>query len=162
MRIMPYRSVAVALSALAITQTSAAQDPNAEARAILRAWQALDAQAEPGPWDDYKNYPIVGAVWQHRTTTGDQLWIDQKDLIHSGGAITFWLRGEHSGNAKVKHRTSMWRLRIYCSEQTVSVLAISKYAADGTPIEERDYPHTRSTAIRPDTIYSDIAEKLCP
>jgi len=154
--------LAVALLALAMSPALAAQDAAPEARAIFRSWQLLDAPAEAGPWDKYKKNPIIGAVWQDLTVSGDQLWIDEKDLSRGGGTITFWLRGDYSGNSKVKHRTGLWRMRINCNDKTVAVLATSTYAADGVPIEERDYPRAQSTAIRPGTIYNSIAEKLCP
>lgn len=153
--------IAAAPSLFAHSPALAFQDTEAEAKAIFRTWKSQDAQQKAGPWDEYKEDPIVGAIWQDLTPTRDQLWINSEDVTRSGGAVTFWMRGDYSDNMKVKYRTALWRIRIYCAERTVTILATSTYAADGTPIEERDYPRASSTAIRPDTIYDAIAEKLC-
>lgn len=155
------RRIILWIGAAALSQPLSAQTNDTEARNIFRAWQLLDAQPEAGPWDDYKDAPIVGAIWQNETTDGDTFWIDQKDMSSAGGAITFWMRGNHMGNAKVKYRTSLWRMRIYCGEKTLQLLATSTFAPDGSSIDNKDYNGYRSTAIRPDTIYSDIAEKFC-
>lgn len=154
--------LACAATSMLACPALAFQDAGSEARTIFRAWQSLDAQPEAGPWDNYKDAPIVGAIWQHLTPTRDQLWIYSKDVTRNGGAVTFWMRGDYSDNPKVKYRTAVWRLKIYCAEKTVAVLASSTYAADGMPIEERDYPRAMSTAIRPGTLYESVAEKLCP
>lgn len=153
--------IAAAPFLFALNPALASQDTESEAKAIFRTWKSQDAHPETGPWDEYKKDPIVGAIWQDLTPTRDQLWINSKDVTRNGGVVTFWMRGDYSDNMKVKYRTALWRIRIYCAERTVTILATSTYAADGTPIEERDYPRASSTAIRPDTTYDEIAKKLC-
>lgn len=150
--------IVVVLPLLAISPVRAVEGAESEPRTIFRIWQSLDTQAVAGPWDDYKD---DGAVWQDLTLSGDQVWVNSKDVTRSGEVVTFWMQGDYSTNPKVKYRTAVWRIRIHCAEKTVAVLASSTYAADGRPIDERDDPRASTTAIRPGTIYESIAEKLC-
>lgn len=127
---------------------------------ILLATFAAPVFSQPNPFD---KYDIEGAAWVGYTTTNDTFWILEKEIDRDsslGGGVTFWLRGDHSRNMKLKYRKSLWKVRMTCRGSFYTT-ATSHIDADGVSIYEWD-GYGKETSIRPDTIYETIQDKLCP
>lgn len=149
------------VAALALGGPALAQDRDSEARNTFRAWKLLDEPAA-GPWDKYPKAPVgKTAVWSAENNLGEVFWIDKSDLKSNGNWVSFWMNGYHLANRNVSYRRSLWKMTILCSG-SMKVEAYSKYAADGTVVEEKDYRSPPFTAIRPGTMYATIAETFCP
>ena len=127
---------------------------------ILLATFAAPVYAQPNPFD---KYDVVGAAWvSGETATNDTYWILKKEIdpvpTYFGG-LTFWMRGDHSRNTKLKYRSSLWKISMTC-KGSISISAISQRDANGASIYEWDGFGTL-TSVRPDTIYASIQDTLC-
>ncbi len=147
--------------ALASNCPSYAQESDSEARSIFRAWKTLDENAS-GPWEKYDKAPVSPtAVWSAQNALGEVFWIDKADLKSNGNWVSFWMNGFHLTNPKVNYRRSLWKITILC-HGALRLEAVTKYAANGEVIEEKDYRSFQTTAIRPGTMYDTIAKTFCP
>lgn len=154
------RLLLLAWCSLAISLPVSAQDD--EARKLLQTWRLLDASPSSSPWAKYPNAEIdPTAVWSSENSLGEVFWINKKDLTANGNWVSFWMNGFHITNPKVSYRRSLWKMTILC-HGALRVEAFTKYGADGTVMEEKDYHSLQTTAIRPGTMYATIAETFCP
>jgi hypothetical protein len=128
--------------------------------AIMGLGLAILSSAAAGqekPWErDWKGEPP-----NYYFNTGDgSFWVFEKDIRREGGgAVSFWLHGEHSKNAKVRYRTSLWHVRLDCSG-AYSIDAETTFKPDGSVLDSWDGVGSRSL-IRPGTMYQQLEAKLC-
>ena len=111
----------------------------------------------------YYKYLPEGTIWNGSTTSNENFWILEKEIDYSSylaGGVQFWMHGNHANNPKVKYRTSMWKIRMDCKGY-MTVSARSHIDANGVSVNEWD-GYGKPTSIRPNTIYEEIQDKLCP
>jgi len=122
------------------------------------------AQEVDGPWNDYTEDVIVGAVFQWTSDRGVTFWIKEGEIEAPTNVnwVSFWLRGNHARDDRVKFRSSIQRITLLCSSGTYSISAFTSHMADGKIDISEDYRYPASRAIRPDTVIWDIKQKYCP
>ncbi len=109
---------------------------------------------DPTP-DDFPG-ELLG--WHWDWSDGDVWDIDIKDVKRDGRFVTYWLRGEHSKNPKVRYRRSAWYYSLDCAGRS-TLLAYSTYAADGSVLSNWD--GRDSSVLRPGTLGSTIEKAVC-
>lgn len=119
------------------------------------------AQSEGGPWDDFPAV-IPGAVFQWDAAGGAVFWIKEGEMevpSHSNW-ISFWLRGNHETDDRVKFRKSIQKVTLLCSG-SYTISAFTSHMADGKIDVSEDYRSPPSRAVRPDTVMWDIMKQFC-
>lgn len=123
---------------------------------FLAAMAALSSQGESNPDTDD---PIV---WLSVSANNEPYFIRQIEMEYFDAPRTgfrAWVHSDHSKNAKVAFRTSVWLVEFDC-RGGFTLKAYTAYKADGSVHSERNGSGSY-TYIRPNTLYAEAQEKLC-
>ncbi len=118
------------------------------AAALALLWQAAGEEAP---------------AWHSTTPTGSIYYVMAGDVAQEArpyGTVSIWLRGLHQGDKTVDYRKSIWKIHLDCAGH-FSVLAFSKYGANGMATEESDR-YSGPFSIRPETMYVSLERQFCP
>lgn len=132
------------------------------AAALIFLALASPASGQDTPWTEYQADRVVEkpTIWQATNASNEHFRIVEGDLEANGNWVSFWLRGEHSANPRVKYRTSLWKMTIVC-EGRIKLEAFTFFDANGSEMESSDQQGAPFLAIRPDTMYAEIAKRFC-
>lgn len=117
---------------------------------------ALGVQGGSNPATDD---PIV---WLSVSADNESYFIRQSEMEYFDAPRTgfrAWVHSDHSKNAKVAFRKSIWLVEFDC-RGGFTLKAYTAYKADGSVFREQNGSGSY-TYIRPDTLYAEAQEKLC-
>lgn len=108
----------------------------------------------------------AGGAWVRIPTTGpDELAYDEDKVVVNGAEVSYWRRivfAQPQAFRGHSVRAALFREQIHCEEHTMRVLAHAFLAADGTLVEQANFPSPESSAVVPDTVGDALWRALCP
>lgn len=144
------------LLALLVAGTATGQPVPSSAPASTLAPRSLSLPS-PAP---------AGGAWVRIPAAGpDELSYDEEKVVLNGPEVTYWRRIVFAQPQSFRNhgvRAALFREQIHCEEHTLRVLAHAFQAADGTLVEQANFPAPEPSPVIPDTVGDALWRALCP